>query len=286
MENIRQTLQLVGWENLVIGWVERAVAVIFILIAARLVQKAGNRLIERYFERKTGGAPPADERKVHTFQPLFKQIWRYLVLFVTLLLILDQLGIDLTPILATAGVAGIAVGFGAQRLVRDLITGFLLLAEDQYAVGDYITVGDHVGVVEEVTLRVTRLRDFSGDLHVIPNGNIENVTNHARGEIRALVEVSVSYEADIDRAIAVLEELSGELKEQYPEILEGPTVLGITSLGDSGIEIRLVARTEPLQHWYIEREMRLAIKKRFDREKIEIPYPRRLLIHRQEQQQE
>ncbi len=283
MENIWRTLQLVDWEIMIIAWVETAVTIIFILIVARLLLKAGNRIIDRYFERKAEGAPPTAEKKAHTLQPLFRQIWRYLMLFITLLIILSQLNVELAPILATAGIAGIAIGFGAQRLVRDLITGFLLLIEDQYSVGDYITVGQYIGVVEEVGLRVTKLRDFSGDLHIIPNGNIENVTNHARGEIRALVDVSVSYEADIDRAIAVLEELSGELAEQYAEILEGPTVLGVTALGDSGIEIRLIARTEPLEHWRIEREMRRAIKKRFDREKIEIPYPRRVLYHRQEE---
>ncbi len=270
------------WETLILTWAERFLTIFIIFIIARLLQKAGSKVIDRYFKSKAEGAPATEERKAHTLQPLFKQIWRYLISFIALLIILDQLGVELTPLLATAGVAGIAIGFGAQRLVRDLITGFLLLLEDQYAIGDFITVSNYVGVVEEVGLRVTKLRDFNGDLHIIPNGNIENVTNHARGEIRAMVDVSVSYEADIDQAISVLEELSGEMSGQYPEILEGPIVLGITDLADSGIIIRLIARTEPLQHWRIERELRRAIKKRFDRENIEIPYPRRILYHRQE----
>jgi moderate conductance mechanosensitive channel len=270
------------WETLILTWAEKILTVIIIVIITRLLQKAGSKVIDRYFKRKAEGAPTTEERKAHTLQPLFKQIWRYLVSFIALLIILDQLGVKLTPFLATAGVAGIAIGFGAQRLVRDLITGFLLLLEDQYAIGDFITVSNYVGVVEEVGLRVTKLRDFNGDLHIIPNGNIENVTNHARGEIRAMVDVSVSYEADIDQAINVLEELSAEMAGQYSEILEGPIVLGITDLADSGIVIRLIARTEPLQHWRIERELRRAIKKRFDRENIEIPYPRRVLYHRQE----
>ena len=274
------------WETILLGWAERLLSIFIIFIIARLLQKAGSKVIDRYFKKKAEGAPMTEERKAHTLQPLFKQIWRYLVSFIALLIILDQLGVRLTPLLATAGVAGIAIGFGAQRLVRDLITGFLLLLEDQYAVGDFITVSSYVGVVEEVGLRVTKLRDFNGDLHIIPNGNIENVTNHARGEIRAMVDVSVSYEADIDQAIRVLEELSAEMSGQYPEILEGPIVLGITDLADSGITIRLIARTEPLQHWRIERELRRAIKKRFDREKIEIPYPRRVLSPRQEPAQQ
>lgn len=269
------------WETILLIWAEKLLTIFIIYIIARLLQKAGSKVIDRYFKKKAEGTPATEERKAHTLQPLFKQIWRYLVSFIALLIILGQLGVELTPLLATAGVAGIAIGFGAQRLVRDFITGFLLLLEDQYAIGDFITVSNYIGVVEEVGLRVTKLRDFNGDLHIIPNGNIENVTNHARGEIRAMVDVSVSYEADIDRAISVLEELSAEMSGQYPEILEGPIVLGVTDLADSGIVIRLIARTEPLQHWRIERELRRAIKKKFDRENIEIPYPRRVLYHRQ-----
>jgi small conductance mechanosensitive channel len=282
MKTLRERLLAVDWDNLILIWGQRLLVIIFIIVAALVLHKAGKRIIDQYFKRRAEAAPPGEERKAHTLHPLFRQVWRYLVLFITLLIIMGQLGVQLAPILATAGIAGIAIGFGAQRLVRDLITGFLVLIEDQYSVGDYITVGDYIGVVEEVGLRVTKLRDFNGDLHIIPNGNIENVTNHARGEIRATVDVSIAYEADIDRAIAVLEELSAELAEQYSEILEGPTVLGVTELGPSGIMIRIIARTEPLQHWRIEREIRRAIKKRFDREKIEIPYPRRVLYHRPE----
>ncbi|HOL18519.1 MAG TPA: mechanosensitive ion channel family protein [Bacillota bacterium] len=270
------------WEQLLMTWAERLLTILIIFVLARLLQKAGQRVIDEYFKKKTAGLL-TEERKAHTLQPLFKQIWHYLVAVMALLIILDQLGVKLTALLATAGVAGIAIGFGAQRLVRDIITGFLLLMEDQYAVGDLITVNNFVGVVEEVGLRVTKLRDFSGDLHIIPNGNIEIVTNHARGEIRAMVDVQVSYEADLDRAIQVLEELSAEMAAQYPEIVDGPTVLGVTDLAESGIVIRLIAHTEPLKQWYIERELRRAIKKRFDRENIEIPYPRRVIYHRQEE---
>ncbi|MEW5784071.1 MAG: mechanosensitive ion channel family protein [Bacillota bacterium] len=285
MESIWRTINELDWPSLAMLWGQRAATILVIIFIALLLHKAGNRIIDQYFKRKAAAAPPSEEKKVHTLHPLFRQIWRYLVLFLTLLIILGQMGVELAPILATAGIAGIAIGFGAQRLVRDLITGFLILIEDQYSVGDYITVGAYIGVVEEVGLRVTKLRDFNGDLHIIPNGNIENVTNHARGEVRAMVDVGVAYEADIDRAIDVLEELSRELAAQYSEILEGPTVLGITELADSGIVIRIIARTEPLQHWRIEREMRRAIKKRFDRENIEIPYPRRVLYHHQAAEQ-
>jgi len=280
MEAIQRFIEGMDWQSLAQIWGQRAALSIIILLLAFLLHQAGRRAIDRYFALKGGGAPPEAEKKVHTLQPLFHQIWRYLVLAFALLLILSQAGVQLGPLLATAGIAGIAIGFGAQRLVRDLITGFLLLVEDQYSVGDYITVGKFTGIVEEVGLRVTRLRDFNGDLHIIPNGNIENVTNHARGAVRAWVEVKIPYEADLDRAIAVLEELAEELKEQYAEIVEGPTVLGVTEMSESGFVISIIARTAPLKHWQIERELRRAIKKRFDREKIDMAYPVRVLYHR------
>ena len=260
MEAIRRFIDGMDWQTLAQIWGQRAVLSIIIILLALLLYQAGRRIINRYFALKTGHAPPDTEKKVHTLQPLFHQIWRYLVLFLALLIILGQAGVQLGPVLATAGIAGIAIGFGAQRLVRDLITGFLLLIEDQYSVGDYITVGKFTGMVEEVGLRVTRLRDFNGDLHIIPNGNIDNVTNHARGKVRAWVEVSIAYEADLDQAIAVLEELAVELKEQYAEIVEGPTVLGVTGMSESGFVISIIARTAPLEHWYIERRCAAPLK--------------------------
>ena len=219
MEAIRRFIEGMDWQSLAQIWGQRAALSIIILLLAFLLHQAGRRAIDRYFALKGGGAPPEAEKKVHTLQPLFHQIWRYLVLAFALLLILSQAGVQLGPLLATAGIAGIAVGFGAQRLVRDLITGFLLLVEDQYSVGDYITVGKFTGIVEEVGLRVTRLRDFNGDLHIIPNGNIENVTNHARGAVRAWVEVKIPSDRPRHRCPG---RAGGELKEQYAEIVEAP----------------------------------------------------------------
>lgn len=276
MEEFWQRVAEYDWTGLLLTQGVVVLRILAIIIAARLVTRLGNRAIDRFFESRD-----MDNKRSQTFRPLGLQLWRYLVFFVTILIILEQLAVNLAPILAAAGVAGIAVGFGAQRLVRDLITGFFLLLEDQYAVGDYITIGSYTGIVEEVGLRVTRMRDYSGDLHILPNGNVETVTNHTRGSYRALVDISVAYEENIDRVIAVLEELCAELAGQHPEITEGPTVMGVVNLGDSEVVVRLWARTEPLQHWPIERAIRLAVKKRFDREGIEIPYPRRVIYQRE-----
>ncbi|HHX87990.1 MAG TPA: mechanosensitive ion channel family protein [Firmicutes bacterium] len=266
MEALWVKLTRVDWTSLLSTHGVTVLKIAAIAIIARLLLGAGHRFIEQYSRKKTN--------KAQTLSPLLKQLWRYLVLFLAAMLILDQFNIKLTPILATAGVAGVAIGFGAQRLVRDLITGFFLLLEDQYSVGDYITVGSFSGVVEELGLRVTRLRDFNGDLHIIPNGNIDNVTNHARGNSRARVDVGVPYEADLDRVIGILQELSSELAAKLPEIIEGPEVLGVVELSNSQAIVRIQAQTTPLQHWQVEREIRRAIKNRLDREGISLPYPR------------
>lgn len=274
MREIWQALNNINWVALLQTHGLAALRIIFIFFAAYLLLKLGTRLIERSFKtgKNASGEEQTPNRKAQTLDPLFKQIWRYFVIFVTLLLILEQAGVRLGPILTTAGVAGIAIGFGAQRLVRDIITGFFLIFDNKYAVGDYITIGPHTGTVEEISLMATRLRDLSGDLHIIPNGSVENITNHARSNIRALVNIPVACEEDIDRVIEVLKNLSAELSEQLPEIVEGPTVLGIVELGKSEAVIQMIAQTEPLQQRSIERELRRAIMKRFEQEGINLSH--------------
>lgn len=279
MEELWAKLTHVNWTGLLSAYGWTAVRIIAIAVIARLLLGAGHRFIKQY--SKKIAAEENKAHKVQTLSPLLKQVWRYLVLFLAALLILDQFNIKLTPILATAGVAGVAIGFGAQRLVRDLITGFFLLLEDQYSVGDYITVGAFSGIVEELGLRVTRLRDFNGDLHIIPNGNIDNVTNHARGDSRAWVDVGVPYEEDLERVIAILQKLSAELAKKIPGITEGPEVLGVVELNPSQAVIRIQARANPLLHWQVEREIRRAVKNRLHQEGISWPYPRNV-IYRQE----
>jgi small conductance mechanosensitive channel len=172
------------------------------------------------------------------------------------------------------------VGFGAQSLVRDVIAGFFIILEDQFSVGDYITAGNYTGVVEELGLRITKIRDFSGELHIIPNGKIEAVTNRTRGSMRALVEVSVAYEEDIDEVLAVLAELSARFGAETAEVVEGPAVLGVVALNDTAVVIRVIARTVAMAQWKVERDLRRAIKKELDARGIEIPYPRRVVYSR------
>lgn len=173
---------------------------------------------------------------------------------------------------------GLAVGFGAQSLVKDILTGFFILFEDQFSVGDYIQTAGVSGVVEEVGLRVTKLRDFSGELHIIPNGTVDKVTNHNRGNMRAMVDISVAYEEDPDMVRRVLDEVAAEMEGSIPTIVEGPRALGIVDLTDAAVVFRVWAKTLPMEQWAVEREMRRRIKLAFDLQNIEIPYPRRVVI--------
>jgi len=214
-------------------------------------------------------------RKLNTFLPLLQNVVTYLVAFFALVLILREVGVDTTAILAGAGVVGIAVGFGAQTLIRDILTGLFLVFEDSLSVGDTVQIGDTTGTVEEIGLRVTRIRTLSGALVTIPNGEISRIVNYNRGFSRAVVEVSVAYEADIDRASEVLQKVVAAYRESRPELFLGdPSVQRIVRLESSGVVLRVVVQVLPQKHWEVERDLLYHIKKAFDAERIEIPYPK------------
>lgn len=255
------------------------VRVALLLAVAKLVMRLGNILIANLFSVDKSRIR-LEARKAKTLEALLKSMLRYTIYFLVAVSIIDALGVPTSSIIASAGIVGLAVGFGAQNLVRDVLTGFFILFEDQFSVGDYIETAGLAGVVEEVGLRVTKLRDFSGVLHIVPNGTIDKVTNHNRGYMRAMVDVSVAYEEDPDQVRRVLDSVAAEMALDTPDIVEGPRVLGIAELGDSGVVFRVWARTQPMQQWGVERELRRRIKVAFDREGIEIPYPRRVIITR------
>lgn len=218
------------------------------------------------------------EAKIRTLESIALSVLRYTVYFAAGIAVLAELQVPTESILASAGIVGLAVGIGAQNLVRDILTGFFILFEDQYSVGDYIETAGVAGYVEEVGLRVTRLRDFSGVIHTVPNGKIELVSNHSRHPSRAMVDVSVAYEEDLSRVEEVLNQLCAEMAQELENVVEGPRVLGVQQLGPSEVVFRIWARTRSLEQWGVEREMRRRIKLRFNELGIEIPYPRRVLF--------
>ena len=237
-----------------------------------LFRSLTNKIIDRTLKDKGVGSYFTSDKRANTIGQVSKKVVKYILYFIAALMILEMFGVKTTSILATAGVGGLAIGFGAQSLVKDMITGFFIILENQFSVGDYIQVLDFNGVVEELGMRVTKLRDFSGELHIIPNGEIKVVTNRTRGAMRALVEIGVAYEEDIDNAIRVAEKVAEEIKSKNEAIIDGPNILGVTDLGGSGVIIRIVAKTKPMEQWAVEREIRKKIKEAFDRENIEIPY--------------
>ena len=193
---------------------------------------------------------------------------------------LSEFGVDLGPLIASAGIVGVAIGFGAQSLVRDFLSGIFMLVEDQFGVGDIIDVGDTAGVVEEVKLRTTKIRDVNGTLWHIPNGEIRRVANKSQEWARAVLDIEVSYDTDLGHASEVIKRVADEVwEEQIPEatILEEPEIWGVEALGASGISIRLVVKVDPSEQWATARILRRRIKDAFDAEGIEIPFPQRVV---------
>ncbi|MBW4828370.1 MAG: mechanosensitive ion channel family protein [Clostridiaceae bacterium] len=258
----------------------KLVKIVIIFLLVRIAIRVLNALINKAMERRSKLRFGMDDRKANTLAAILKNLGKYVFYFIGLVPALELFGIKTTSILATAGIGGLAIGFGAQSLVKDVITGFFILFEDQFSVGDYIKVDGYEGIVEEMGLRVTKIRGFSGELYIIPNSNIQIVTNSTKGAMRALVEVSISYEEDIDKAIKVLEDISKKLKYREDSIVEGPTVLGISKLGEYEIGLTIVAKTKPMEQWRIERLLRKEIKEAFDSKNIEIPYPKRVIIEK------
>jgi small-conductance mechanosensitive channel len=245
-------------------------------LAYRLVRIAARR-IELAVDDGDDSVTTLRERRGQTIAQLLRSVGRVVVLAIALLLTFNVF-IDIGPILAGAGILGLAVSFGAQSLVKDVISGFFILFENQFAIGDVIEVAGKSGVVEKMTLRVVQLRDGEGVMHVVPNGEIKVVSNKTRGWARAVVDVGVPYDESVDRAIDVLKDEAAQFStdKAWGAQLDGPVeVLGVESLSDSAVVLRSVIRTQPGSQWNVAREFRRRIKNRFDRESLEIPYPQR-----------
>ncbi|MCR8642994.1 mechanosensitive ion channel family protein [Paenibacillus sp. N1-5-1-14] len=250
------------------------VQIIAIFVAAKIIVKIANKAINKMLTAKQRGPIKIDVRRSNTIFKLANNIITYTVNFIAIMLILSQLGVNLGPILAGAGVLGLAIGFGAQSLVKDVITGFFIIFEDQFAVGDIVQIDQFKGTVEQIGIRVTRVRSWTGEVHIIPNGNIKQVTNFSMHNSVAVVDVAIAYEANVDEAIEVLKSVSQRLYESHDNIVAEPNVLGVQMLGNSEIVLRTTAECKPNTHVEITRVMHAEIKKEFDKHGIEIPYPK------------
>ncbi|WP_442602497.1 mechanosensitive ion channel family protein [Paenibacillus sp. KN14-4R] len=248
--------------------------IIAIYIAAKVIVKIANKAISKMIAAKQHSPIKIDVRRTNTIFKLANNIISYTVNFIAIMLILSQLGVNLGPILAGAGVLGLAIGFGAQSLVKDVITGFFIIFEDQFAVGDVVQIDQFKGTVEQIGIRVTRVRSWTGEVQIIPNGNIKQVTNFSLHNSIAVVDVSIAYEANVEEAIGVLQSVSQRLYESNDSIVAEPKVLGVQTLGNSEIVLRTTAECRPNTHSDVTRLMHAEIKKEFDTHGIEIPYPK------------
>jgi small conductance mechanosensitive channel len=197
-------------------------------------------------------------------------------------MILKEIGLEIAPILAGAGIVGLAVGFGAQYLIRDIITGLFIITENQYRIGDVIKIGDADGTVENITLRVTTLRDLNGTVHHIPHGEIKRVSNLSKKFARINLNIGISYNANLEHVIEVINQTGDELAKDprfADSIITAPKFLRINEFAESAIIIKILGDTKPLMQWEVTGELRKRIKIAFDREGIEIPYPQ-MVIHK------
>jgi len=226
------------------------------------------------------------EKRTETLVHIFDTTGKVFITIIAIFMVMKELGMDITPLLTGAGVAGLALGFGAQSLVKDFLSGFFILIENQFRVGDVVRIGEFTGVVERISLRTVVLRDLKGNIHVIPNGEVKAVTNMSYEWSRAVVDIAVSYREDIDRVMNVLNEVGKIMidEEQFKKImLEKPFVTGINDFSDGQVKLQILVKTLPLMQWEVERELRKRIKSAFDREGIEIPFPHQMLITREKE---
>ena len=267
---------LLQWEVLFPKLVKIAVVILLAVIAYRIIRIIIRRIIEREIDEEDPLVKRVREQRGRTLASLLGNVALVAIFVVVALTILDILLDNIAPILASFGILGLAISFGAQSLVKDMISGTFMLIEGQFAIGDVVRVADVSGMVEKITLRTTVLRDHEGAVHIVPNGSITRVTNLTKSWSKTVLDIGVSYREDVDRVVDVLRDEARKFEadpEWGPLLLEDIEVPGVETFAESAVIFRVAAKTLPLKQWDVARELRRRIKKRFDKEGIEIPYP-------------
>ena len=272
------------WHNLKIidsiNWLSvgaTAVRVVVIFALAYGLTRLFRRLLSLFRRRITSHMDDVEQvRRVETLARVFRYVTTVLVSLIAGMLILSEIGVSIAPILGAAGVVGLAVGFGAQSLIKDYFTGFFLLLENQIRQGDVVDAGGKSGAVEEVTLRYVRLRDYDGVVHFIPNNLITTVSNMSRGFAFAVVDAAVAYREDLDHVMRVMRRVGAELRKDEvfgAKIIADLEMAGVDKWAESSVIVRCRFKVLPLEQWNVKREFLHRLKKAFDEEGIEIPYP-------------
>jgi len=267
--------ETLNYQVLVPRLVRVGIVILVAIITYSLIQILIARLLRIKIDEEDPLVRRVREQRALTIASLLRNVALITTVVVVALTTLDIMLDDIGPILASFGILGLAFSFGAQTLVKDVISGTFMLMEGQFAIGDVVRVADVSGMVEKITLRTTVLRDNEGVVHIIPNGSITRVSNMTKSWSRAVLDISVAYREDIDRVVTVLRDLLKDFEadpEWGPLLLEPPDVPGIERLSDSGVVVRVMAKTLPQKQWEVSRELRRRIKMRFDREGIEMPF--------------
>jgi len=269
-----------SWASVVSWLIEHGTRILIILVVGAglwfALRKFLPAMVSRTLIKIKGESKEGIKKRKDTLTGVFMGVGKILIVILVIFMVLAELDIPIAPILAGFGIAGIAVGFGAQYLIRDLIAGIFIILENQYRVGDVAKVADIFGMVEEVNLRKTVLRDLDGIVHHVPNGEIRVASNATRHFSRVNMDISVAYGTDIDHAFSVINRVGNELaadEEWGKKIKTAPQVLRVNNFGDSGIEIKILGDVKPIEQWGVMGELRYRLKKAFDAEGIEIPWP-------------
>lgn len=261
-------------------WLWVFARIILIFVAARLLTSLFSRVFRRVIDVRLKRVKPEKQRRVHSMFTITHSVVRYVIYFFAIVLSLSLLGVKSTvdTFITAAGVGGIVLGIGAQSIIKDVITGFLLLFENQYHVGDYVEIGGVTGTVTAIAIRVTYIKGFRGETTIIPNGSITNVVNYSRGPYLALVDINVALEEDIERALSIMQDIADGYAAKNPDSIKEPKAIGPVATTESAFTLRLTGTCAAPAHFAVERELLIAVKKRFAEESVSIPYPRRVLM--------
>jgi len=273
------------WFELIIPWLlSQGIKILIIIIAAYVLNIVLSRIISRTV--RVAVVPDinlsleAEKKREDTLIRIFNGVLRVVIMLLALLMILQESGVEIAPLLAGAGIVGLAVGFGGQYLIRDLISGMFIILENQYRIGDVVNINSTGGMVEDISLRMTTLRDLNGTVHHIPHGEIKIISNLSKKFSRLNIDIGISYNSDLEKVITVINRTGMELAEDplFKEmIISPPKFLRVDEFADSAIIVKILGDTKPLKQWEISGELRKRLKMAFDREGIEIPFPQRTI---------
>jgi len=268
---------LQDYVNKIYDWLLTSGLQVILIIVLMMIAIKAVRIISKKLSVKLSQNKDVEfQKRTDTLSEILRYIMSIAIVIISIIMILGELGIEIGPILATAGILGLAVGFGAQHLVQDVISGFFILIEDQIRVGDVVQISGKAGLVEKVNLRMIILRDFAGNVHYVRNGQIDVVTNMTKEYSRYVFEIGVAYREDVDEVIEVLKEVDEELRndpEYQEDILDPIEIQGLDRFEDSAIIIKARTKTKPIKQWRVGRAFNRLIKKKFDERNIEIPFP-------------